>query len=85
MGGEWVKRTDGSEGLRKYGVRLQGLVMFVLIASSGPQRIDSKFVAGCRSRVGLKICPSALSVECSIKFGVRVWPVRLVALSFLGG
>ncbi len=28
--------------------------MFVLIASSGPQRIDSKFVAGRRSRVGLK-------------------------------
>jgi hypothetical protein len=46
MGGEWVKRTDGSEGLRKYGVRLQGSVMLALIAASSPQRIDSKIVAG---------------------------------------
>jgi hypothetical protein len=54
--------------------------MFALVSGSSPQRIDSKFVAGCESRADLKYLPSMLSVECSIKFGVRVRPVRMVCI-----
>jgi hypothetical protein len=52
MGGEWVKRPKGAKGCENFGGRLRGLIVAVLIAGLGPQRINPKFVAGCKSRSG---------------------------------